>query len=103
MDLIRYQAGTKKSENGYILADRIMDGGQDVQFIANNENGMWTIEMIRDLKSDKPGDISMEEGKLYNFGFAIHDDYTNARFHHVSLGYKLGFNNDKAEVNAVSK
>ncbi len=103
MDLVRYQVGTKKSENGYILADRVMSGGQDVEFTANLENGTWSVEMVRELKSGKAGDISMEADKLYNFGFAIHDDYTNGRFHHVSLGYKLGFNNDKAEVNAVSK
>jgi nitrate/TMAO reductase-like tetraheme cytochrome c subunit len=103
MDLIRYQAGTKKSENGYILADRVMSGGQEVEFIANLENGVWSVEMIRDLKSGKPGDINMEAGNIYNFGFAIHDDYSSGRFHHVSLGYKLGFNNDKAEVNAVNK
>ena len=23
-------------------------------------------------------------------GFAIHEDYTNARFHYVSLGYQFG-------------
>lgn len=103
MDLIRYQTGTKKSENGYILAERVMSGGQEVQFVANLENGMWTVEMIRDLKSGQPGDINLELDKLYNFGFAIHDDYTNGRFHHVSLGYKLGFDSDQAEVNAVAK
>jgi cytochrome c-type protein NapC len=80
-----------------------MKGGQEVDFTANLENGVWTVEMVRELKSGKAGDISMQADKIYNFGFAIHDDYTNGRFHHVSLGYKLGFNNDKVEVNAVSK
>lgn len=103
MDLIRYQAGTKKSENGYILADRVMDGGQEVEFIASQENGNWVVEMTRTLKSDQAGDISFETDKVYNFGFAIHDDYTDGRFHHVSLGYKLGFDNDQVEVNAVAK
>jgi cytochrome c-type protein NapC len=27
---------------------------------------------------------------VYNFGFAIHEDYTNARYHYVSLGYQFG-------------
>jgi hypothetical protein len=31
---------------------------------------------------------------VYNFGFAIHEDFTNARFHYVSLGYQFGL--DKA-------
>jgi len=59
--------------------------------------------MKRALNTGKPGDITIEPGKLYNFGFAIHDDYSDARFHHVSLGYKLGLDNDEAEINVVGK
>jgi len=61
--------------------------------------------MKRKLKLDKPGDVPLELDKVYNFGFAIHDDYSNARFHHVSLGYKLGFDNDSegVEINAIAQ
>jgi nitrate/TMAO reductase-like tetraheme cytochrome c subunit len=103
MDLIRYKTGTKESENGYILADRIMTGGEEVLFSSSQENGLWVVELKRKLNSTEAGDIPLAFDKLYNFGFAIHDDYTNGRFHHVSLGYKLGFDNDKAEINAVKK
>jgi len=103
MDLVRYKAGTKESENGYILADRIMSGGEEVLFNSSLDNGVWVVELKRKLISDKEGDIALDFDKLYNFGFAIHDDYTNGRFHHVSLGYKLGFDNDQAEINAVKK
>ena len=103
MDLHRYKAGEKVSENGLIMDDRIMSGGQDVAFNATLDNGTWTVEMVRDLKSDKPGDLALELGKTYNFGFAIHDDYSNGRFHHVSLGYKLGFDNAEADLNATAK
>ncbi len=103
MDIHRYKAGTKISENGAILADREMHGGQDIDFNASLENGTWTVEMVRDLKSDKPGDLSMDLDKVYNFGFAIHDDYTLGRFHHVSLGYKLGFDNAESDLNATAK
>ena len=41
----------------------------------------------------------MVAGKTYNFGFAIHDDYTHGRFHQVSLGYTLGID-AKADINA---
>ncbi|NOQ82144.1 MAG: cytochrome C552 [Methylophaga sp.] len=103
MDLIRHKAGTKESENGYILDDRIMTGGDEVLFSSSLENDLWVVELKRKLNSAKLGDISLDFDKLYNFGFAIHDDYTNGRFHHVSLGYKLGFDNDEADINAVKK
>ena len=103
MDLLRYKSGNGESEDGYILAERVMTGGQGVDFTGNLDHGVWTVEMIRKLKSDKPGDVSMSIDQLYNFGFAIHDDYTSSRFHHVSLGLKLGFDEEDAEINAVGK
>ena len=103
IDLIRFQAGTGKSEDGYILEQRYMDGGQGAEFTSNLADGTWTITMQRKLKSDKPGDVSMTTDQIYNLGFAIHDDYTNGRYHHVSLGYKLGFDNEETEINAVKQ
>ncbi len=103
MDLLRYQSGTGKSEDGYILAERVMSGGQGVEFSGSLNDGTWTVEMKRKLTSDKPGDISLATDQLYNIGFAIHDDYSNRRYHHVSLGFKLGFDNEDAEINAVGK
>ncbi len=103
MDLLRYQAGTGESEDGHVLEQRVMGGGQGVSFSGGLADGTWTIEMARRLRSDQPGDISMDPGKLYNIGFAIHDDYSSSRFHHVSLGLKLGFDNDEAEINAIGQ
>ncbi|HYG86626.1 MAG TPA: c-type cytochrome, partial [Azospirillum sp.] len=37
----------------------------------------------------------------YTIGFAIHDDHTNARFHHVSVDYKLALDNPEAGINAI--
>ncbi len=101
MDLLRYKSGKGETEDGYVMEQRHMSGGGGFQVDARKEGGNWIVVMKRPLKSDKPGDVSIETGKLYNFGFAIHDDYSDARFHHVSLGYKLGLDNDEAEVNAV--
>jgi cytochrome c-type protein NapC len=103
MDLLRYKSGTGESEDGYILAERVMNGGQGVEFTGVLSDGTWTVEMKRKLTSDKPGDISMATDQLYNIGFAIHDDYSNRRYHHVSLGFKLGFDDEDAEINAVGK
>ncbi len=103
MDLFRYQAGTGKSEDGYILEQRHMGGGQGTDFTSSLSGGVWTITMKRKLVSDKVGDLSLALDQVYNIGFAIHDDYTSGRFHHVSLGYKLGFDNDEVEINAVKQ
>jgi nitrate/TMAO reductase-like tetraheme cytochrome c subunit len=103
MDLLRVNSGKGSTENGHVLDQRIMSGGSGIQAGIKEEAGYWTVTLKRPLKSDKPGDVGIEPGTLYNFGFAIHDDYANARFHHVSLGYKLGLDHAEAEVNAVGQ
>ena len=103
MDLLRYKSGTGESEDGYILAERVMTGGQGVDFTGELKGGIWTVEMKRKLTSNQPGDVSMATDQWYNIGFAIHDDYSNSRFHHVSLGLKLGFDDEDAEINAVAR
>jgi len=103
MDLLRYKSGSGESEDGYILDERVMTGGQGVNFTGELKDGVWTVEMTRKLTSDKLGDISMATDQWYNIGFAIHDDYSSSRFHHVSLGFKLGFDDEDAEINAIAK
>ncbi|MCW8908841.1 MAG: NapC/NirT family cytochrome c [Sedimenticola sp.] len=103
MDLLRYKSGKGETEDGYILEQRYMKGGQGFEVDARQEGSNWIVEIKRPLKSDKAGDVSIESGQLYNFGFAIHDDFSNARFHHVSLGYKLGLDSEEAEVNVVKR
>ena len=44
--------------------------------------------------SGAPGDHTITADKIYNFGFAIHEDFSEARYHYVSLGYQFGL--DKA-------
>lgn len=101
MDLMRYKSGDGSTENGHIFDERVMSGGQDFTVIAKDEGKSWVVELSRALISDQPGDISLSKDQTYNFGIAIHDDYSNARFHHVSLGYKLGFDNDSVDLNAL--
>ncbi len=103
MDIIRYKAGEGKTEDGAILADRVMDEQSASDFNASKQGGQWVVEITRPLKSGSADDIELALDQTYNFGFAIHDDYSSARFHHVSLGYKLGFDNNEAEINAVQK
>ncbi|MDV7341277.1 ethylbenzene dehydrogenase-related protein [Terasakiella sp. A23] len=102
LDLLRYNSGSKKSEDGHVLEKRVMSGGQGVNFVHEEKDGVNVVYMTRKLVSDKPGDVSLETGKLYKVGFAVHDDHTNARFHHVSIDWYLGLDNAEADINAVT-
>jgi len=100
MDLMRYKAGQQEMEAGEVLADREMSHGGGEQGTATLQDGIWVVEMQRPLQSSRKGQLNLAVDNLYNFGFAIHDDYSNGRFHHVSLGFKLGFDNPEAEISA---
>ncbi len=102
MDLMRYRSGGE-AENGHIGEQRVMSGGVKVTADGKLEGDTWTVVMSRPLKSDKPGDISFEPGKMYTMSIALHDDHTAARFHHVSLEYRFGLDAKDAEINAVKK
>jgi cytochrome c-type protein NapC len=103
MDLLRVNSGDGSTEDGFVLAERLMKGGQGFDASMKSEAGYWTVTLKRKLQSEQAGDVSIEPGKVYNFGFAIHDDYSSARFHHVSLGYKLALDNADAEINATAQ
>ena len=99
MDISRYLS-SGKSESGSVFAERKFDGGQDVTYTGGLKDGVWTVYMKRPLKASKPGYVELAPGNEYTLGFAIHDDYSFARFHHVSLEYKLGLDNPDAQINA---
>ena len=102
LDLYRYNSG-EDAENGHVAASRTMKDKLEFSAQGKLTGNMWEVTMSRPLKSDTPGDIPIEPGKLYTVGFAIHDDYTDARFHHVSLEYWLGLDNPEAEINVVKQ
>lgn len=102
MDLLRYRSGGA-AENGSVLEQRIMSGGVEAKAQGGKEGDTWTVVLSRPLKSDKPGDISFETGKIYTMSIALHDDFTAARFHHVSLEYKFGLDAKGAEIVAVKR
>lgn len=103
LDMMRYKIGEGVSEDGHVLADRHMQGGAAASFSGGLNGGKWSVVMKRKLGGNQPGDLDLATDQLYNIGFAIHDDYTLGRFHHVSLGYKLGFDNEEAEINATAQ
>jgi cytochrome c-type protein NapC len=102
MDLIRYRSGGA-GENGRVLDQRSMKDETAITAEGGLAAGTWTVVISRPLVTGKPGDIPIEAGKTYTVGFAVHDDYTSARFHHVSLEYTLALDNGDADINVVKK
>jgi hypothetical protein len=100
MDLIQYRSGKgEKPVDGYVAATREMEGGKSLLKADGKKDGnKWVVTFERKLAAAGKGDHSIEAGKVYNFGFAVHEDYANARFHYVSLGYQFGLDQVIPEV-----
>ena len=100
MDLIQYRSGKgEKPVDGYVASSREMDGGKSLlKADGKKEGGKWVVSFERSLAALGKGDHSIAAGKVYNFGFAVHEDYSNARFHYVSLGYQFGLDKPVPEV-----
>lgn len=93
-DLNQWRSGENKAYDGYVADQRVMEGGQAlVSAEGTLEDGTWTVVFTRKLSGGE-GDVALQPGNTYNFGFAIHDDNVAGRFHHVSLGYSLGIDAD---------
>ncbi|MFY0659742.1 MAG: NapC/NirT family cytochrome c [Shimia sp.] len=101
MDLMRvYADGT--SENGYLLESRTVNKGEMAGEANLSADGTWTVTFSRPLSGGE-GDVALEAGKTYTVGFAIHDDYSDARFHHVTLNLGLALDNADADINVVGQ
>ncbi len=99
MDLLRADADGS-FDNDHILEQRVEDGGpMAASVVLNGET--WTAILSRPLMSEGRGNVALEPGRTYTVGFAIHDDYTTARFHHVSLEFTMGLDDADAEINVV--
>ncbi|WP_432448471.1 NapC/NirT family cytochrome c [Aliiroseovarius marinus] len=101
MDLLRvYADGT--AENGYLLESRVQNGGEMAGEANLSPDGTWTVVFSRPLVGGE-GDVALEAGKTYTVGFAIHDDFAAARFHHVTLNTSLALDNAEATINVVAQ
>ncbi|MCP5036697.1 MAG: cytochrome C552 [Rhodobacteraceae bacterium] len=102
MDLMRIYADSSSS-NGYILERRVENDGEIEAEASMSADGTWTVIFSRPLNSDAPGDVALEAGTTYTVGFAIHDDYAAARFHHVTLDTSLALDDPSATINVVGQ
>lgn len=78
-----------KAVDGSISDKRTMDGGTaGVKAEGENKGGVYTVSFTRKLNG------ALGEGKTVPFGIAVHADNAAGRFHHISMGYTLGFGAD---------
>jgi hypothetical protein len=55
------------------------------------KDGTWTVVWARARNLTNADDKALKDGKVYNFGFAVHDDTMTSRGHQVSFPVTVGF------------
>ncbi len=100
MDLIQFRSGKGQAPvDGWVDSERHMTGGKSqLKAEGKKEGNKWVVIFERALAGGGKGDHAITADKVYNFGFAIHEDFTNARFHYVSLGYQFGLDKPNPSV-----
>jgi len=89
--------------DGYILDKRHTNDPPATAAEGGFEGDKWVVVLSRPLKASGPGQKDIVPGKTYTLGFAIHDDYTEHRFHYVSLATTMVLDSGAAEIVAVKK
>lgn len=101
-----WQAGLKPGApadvvDGYILEKRHMREKSVVTAKSSYDNGLWTVELNRPLKSPGAGYKNLKPGTTYTVGLSLHEDHAAGRFHHVSWEYSLVLDSGKADFVAA--
>jgi hypothetical protein len=89
LDLTLWRSGDGKTFDGYVADRRVLEPSTTVVAEGRLEGDTWVVMFKRPLAGGE-GDVSLQSGKVYTFGFAIHNEHASGRYHHVSLGYKFG-------------
>ncbi len=95
-------------KEGDVLPGRLLSREKAKGSAADNKNvvgtwedGVWTVVWTRPLDTGHPQDDKiLKEGKVYEVGFAIHDDNVTTRYHFVSFPRSLGIGTE-ADIEAV--
>lgn len=89
--------------DGYILDKRHTNQTPLINTKADNQAGTWTVEFSRKLTPGDPLHKDIISGKVYSLGFAIHEAYTEHRYHHISLEHTLTLDQGEADFIAVKR
>lgn len=97
------QGGGVKAVDGYLLDKRYASESTQINTVAELKNGLWTVELSRQLVPNLPHTKDIVAGKLYSFGLAIHDEYSYGRHHHVSFLHTFALDQGDADFIAVKQ
>ena len=97
-------------KEGDLLPAHVIDLGQasgsaaDVDYAKGEwQDGVYTVVLRRKLDTGHPeDDIKLEIGKVYTFGFSVHDDAAGKRAHHVSFPVTVSIGPGKADIQAAT-
>lgn len=89
--------------SGYVLDKRHRHETPVALVEATQSGDEWTVVLSGPLKAGGPGQLALENGKTYAVGFAVHDDFADHRFHHVSLEQSLSLDGGTADIVAKAQ
>lgn len=89
--------------DGHILEKRTDHEKPIVTAEGKLDGGKWVVVLSRKMKAGDPSYKDIVPGGVYNVGFAIHDQYTWHRFHHVSFEHTFAVDQGEADFVAVKK
>jgi cytochrome c-type protein NapC len=98
-NIVQYRS-SEPPRSGYILDARRLKADPGAAE-GKLEGDTWTVTFTKKLAGGE-AEHKIEAGKTYNVGFALHDAWSNERFHHVSLGYTLALDG-KADITAAKQ
>jgi len=79
-----------KTDDEYILQDRIDDDQNDLSATGSFEGGQYTVVITRKLSTGDAADIELLDGKAFSIGVAIHDNKNTGRKHYTSFPVSIG-------------
>ncbi len=92
-----------KAVHGYILDARHEYKSPAVTATGGKKGGNWVVVLSRALQAGGPQFKTIEAGKTFTVGFAVHDGHAAGRYHFVSFEKTLVIGSGSADLVAVKK
>jgi hypothetical protein len=85
-----FEGNSVKAKDEYILDKRADDSQNDLKATGSFDNGTYTVVLTRKLDTGDKYDLTLQDGKAFHIGIAIHDNKNKGRKHYVSFPLSIG-------------